>query len=182
MNPIHRGLLWCSKKTGLTERRLDWSIFAVFVMLLFIGLFILPQNTRIKQLDAENELTEAHLQEQVLLQMLDIKLRGVLASPYAKIEEITPKAFEERNLLELPGRFEELAAALNIALVSIDSSSVDDGAHVAIKTIFQGDMEQLYKLLEELGRIPYVSRLSSITILALPDAEQMELQFKVPIK
>jgi hypothetical protein len=71
---------------------------------------------------------------------------------------------------------------MGVTLVSIDPRSVQDGAQVAIQATFQGKMKNLYALLKEIGHIDYAGRLDSISILALSDAEQMELKFKVPIQ
>lgn len=182
MNPIRRGFEWCSKKTGLTVRMIFWSLFALIFVLLFTGLFTYPQNQRIKTLSAENEVMEAHLEEQLLLGVLDAKLNRVLKETYPDIGRINADAFEEEHLLELPSRIEQLAATEGVTLISINSSSMDDGSHVAIQATFQGPLDQLYNLLKTIGHVAYVKKLEAMTILALPDAEQMELKFTVPIK
>jgi hypothetical protein len=182
MNPYAKGCAWCSQKTGLTVRMIEWSIASLVFMLLFIILFTIPQNIKIKQLDEENALAEVHLQEQVLLEMLNLKLTKIIYNTYPEVERINAEAFLESDLLDLPTRFEDLAALLGVTLVSIDSSSVDDGAQVAIHTIFQGEMEQMYTFLKKIGRVKYAKRLTSMTVLSLPDTEQMELKFKVPIQ
>ena len=182
MNPVKNGLNWCCEKTGLSSRVLIWSLVAIGLMMVFTLLFTLPQTQRIKMLSAENAQIEAQLQETQLLMDMDRKLNAVLAQTYPDIERMNTEALDEDLLLELPSRFEELAAKQGVTLISIDSTSVDDGAQVEIDATFQGDIRLLYELLREVGRVRYVKRLTSMSILALPDAEQMKLKFTVPIK
>lgn len=182
MSSVKRGLIWCSEKTGMSPRWVFWSLFSVIVIILFSVLFTYPLIWRLKLLDVENKELDARLQELDLLQVLDAKLDRKMTTTYPELEKIPVDALEEELLLELPSRFEELAASAGVTLISIDSKSVDDGAYVAINSVFQGDMQQLYKLLKTFGSVRYISRLESLSVLALPDAEQMELKFTVPIK
>lgn len=182
MNPFHEALSWCHKKTGLSQRFIFWSLFSLGVMLLFTALFTYPLNKKIKDQDAENASLEAGIQELALYEQLDLKLNKILKETYPELTSIQVEPFSEDRLLELPSEVEELAAAQGVALISFDPRSVDDGAQVAIRATFQGNMDNLYSLLKEVGRVKYAQRLESMTILALPDAEQMEFQFKVPIK
>jgi len=167
---------------GQSKRLFLWSGVALVGMVLFSFLFTYPIQKKIKSLDEENILQEIWLKEWALLGRLDLQLTQILEINYAQIQATPLEAFDDEHLLELPAQIEKLAASAGVALVAINPRSVEDGAQVAIQATFQGDMKNLYDLLQEIGRVSYIGRLDSISILALSGAEQMELNFKVPIQ
>lgn len=182
MNPFREALSWCQKKTGLSRRFIFWSLLSFGFMLLFTALFTYPLNIKIKEQDTENTSIEALIQELILFERLDMQLNNILKETYPELKSVHVEPFPEDRLLELPSEVEELAAAQGLALVSFDPRSVDDGAQVAVRATFQGNMDNIYSLLKEIGHVKYAQRLESMTILALSDAEQMEFEFKVQIK
>lgn len=182
MKRFSNGLTWCRRKFGLPERLILWSVVALLGMVLFSVLFTYPVHRKIRRLDEENALQEARLEELMIWEKLDVQLTKILKISYAEMQAAPLKAFDEDRLLELPSQIEELAASSGVAPIAITPRSVEDGAQVAIQATFQGDMQNLHALLREIGSVSYAGQLDSISILALPDAEQMELQFKVPIQ
>ncbi|MBC8205545.1 MAG: hypothetical protein H8E68_00125 [Kiritimatiellaeota bacterium] len=182
MSSLNKGFAWCSRKVGLSEKMIFWSAVALAGMLFFSVVFTYPMSQKIRRQDAENSLTEVQLEELSLWQALDVQLNKILKATYAGIPASPLSAMEEERLLELPAQVEELAASNGVALVEINPRSVQDGDQISIQATFQGDMENLYVLLKEVGRVSYIGPMESISILALPDAEQMELKFKVPIQ
>ena len=182
MSSLSKGFAWCSRKVGLPERMIFWSAVALAGMLLFSVMFTYPMSQKIRRQDTENTRMEVHLEELSLWEKLNVQLNKILKDTYAGIPASPLIAMEEERLLELPAHVEELAASTGVALVEINPRSVQDGAQIAIQATFQGDMENLHVLLKEIGRVSYIGPMESISILALPHAEQMELKFKVPIQ
>lgn len=154
----------------------------MLVMVFFLFVFVAPLQRRIKEVGAENTEVEAQIADRLLLATLDLELNQVLMKTYPEVKPYASKSFDEDRLLDLPAQFEALASGLGVTLVSMDSQSEKDGAQVAVETVFQGDMIDLYELLKQIGRVEYVTRLESVSLLALFESEQMKLTFKVPLK
>jgi hypothetical protein len=182
MNPIKNMLQLIQSKTGLSERIILWSSLSLLFMGLFSALFTYPITQKIRSLDEENARLQARMEEQILLATFDIKLREMMKNAYPDLDKLNVDGFEEERLLELPSLFEALAAESGVTLVAIHPQSVEDGQQVAIDLIFQGEIEKLYALMKIIGRVPYARQLDALNILALSNAEQMQLKFKVPIK
>jgi hypothetical protein len=182
MSPLKTTIAWCSRKTGLSERTVFWSLSSFTIILLFALGFNYPLNRKIKQLDTEIAQAQAYLKELDMLQALDMTLTHELNSVYFQIGDWTETPLPEEHLLKLPSSFEKLAADAGVMMISFDPQNNFDGQQLEIHAIFQGDMNRLYQLLKDIGRISYVKRLEQIAILALPDGEQMELKFKVLIQ
>ena len=182
MSSFKNAMRHCHDKTGISERMLFWIVMTFILIFFFVALFIVPVNGKINDFVAENAMTESNVKQLDLLKSLDEQLREILHETYPDLKAVRPVVFEKERLIDLPSYLEVLAGNCSVTMLSVQSASEQDGVQVSVDAVFQGDMQHLHELLIEMRQLPYIQQLDSIHIFALPDAEQMQLKFKVSVK
>jgi hypothetical protein len=171
--------------TAVPKQSIIYIGLGLLIVLLLIFAGIMPASRSLVRLDKQIDDVKYRIEEQKTLMPVYLSLKGEMEK---KVEGTLPLPAKQRlahpMIDTIPVNIATAARMSRMSLMSsvLDLKTLGAGAQfLAINVVLRGDLMKFRNFLINVGAIPYVDKVETVSIQEIPDTREYKLKIWVAI-